>query len=101
MKIPLWVAPSASRNAGRSGMPLRLGREVLGDQEQARDVLGALEIPAHPVERVGHAGEHQASLAASTQVSLLPPPWEELTTYDPARSATRVRPPGSTRIDSP
>ncbi len=23
MKIPLWVAPSASRNAGRSGMPLR------------------------------------------------------------------------------
>ena len=30
-----------------------------------------------------------------TQVSLLPPPWEELTTSEPFRSATRVRPPGT------
>src|SRR5262249_6142944 len=39
--------------------------------------------------------------AASTQVSLLPPPWEEFTTRLPAGSATRVRPPGSTNTDCP
>ena len=36
-----------------------------------------------------------------TQVSFDPPPWLELTTYDPGRSATRVRPPGSTQTSSP
>ena len=30
---------------------------------------------------------------STTQVSLLPPPWDELTTSDPLRRATRVRPP--------
>ena len=30
-----------------------------------------------------------------TQVSLLPPPWEEFTTSEPFRRATRVRPPGT------
>ena len=30
-------------------------------------------------------------------MSLLPPPWLELTTSEPRTSATRVRPPGSTR----
>ena len=39
--------------------------------------------------------------AASTQVSLLPPPWLELTTRLPSGSATRVRPPGSTNTLSP
>ena len=39
--------------------------------------------------------------AASTQVSLEPPPWLELTTSAPSGSATRVRPPGSTQISSP
>ena len=43
------------------GQPLRLRREVLGDQQQSRDVLRALEIAPHPVERVGDAREHQAS----------------------------------------
>src|SRR6185436_14651672 len=36
--------------------------------------------------------------SASTQVSLLPPPCDELTTSDPLFSATRVRPPGKTKI---
>src|SRR5438477_127984 len=31
---------------------------------------------------------------ASTQVSLVPPPWLELTTSEPSFSATRVSPPG-------
>ena len=38
---------------------------------------------------------------ASTQVSLEPPPWLELTTSAPSGSATRVSPPGSTQIFSP
>ena len=31
---------------------------------------------------------------SSIQVSLVPPPWEDLTTSEPALSATRVSPPG-------
>src|SRR5699024_9348334 len=38
---------------------------------------------------------------ASTQVSLEPPPWLELTTSWPSGSATRVSPPGSTVTSSP
>ena len=38
---------------------------------------------------------------ASTQVSFEPPPCEEFTTSEPARSATRVRPPGSTQVSRP
>src|SRR5260221_8871561 len=39
---------------------------------------------------------HSASLhSSSTQVSLVPPPWLELTTSEPSRSATRVSPPGT------
>ena len=36
-----------------------------------------------------------------THVSLLPPPWLELTTSDPRLSATRVRPPGTMVTLSP
>jgi len=42
-----------------------------------------------------------ARVGASTQVSLLPPPWLEFTTRLPFGSATRVRPPGSTNTSSP
>ncbi len=31
-------------------------------------------------------------------MSFEPPPWLEFTTYDPARSATRVSPPGNTQV---
>ena len=34
---------------------------------------------------------------SSTQVSLVPPPWLELTTSEPSFRATRVRPPGTMR----
>ena len=77
-------------------------RAAIGDSASSRawkltsrsrvDVLGPLEVARHPVERVGDPGEHQSR---STQVSLLPPPCEELTTSEPSRSATRVRPPGT------
>ena len=39
--------------------------------------------------------------SANTQVSLLPPPCEELTTSEPFLSATRVRPPGRTKMSLP
>ena len=39
--------------------------------------------------------------SSTTQVSLVPPPWDELTTSEPSRSATRVRPPGTTRVSLP
>ena len=91
--------------------------------EQAGDVLGALDVPAHPVEAVRDAREHHVGLRpgggdlrswghgdaclggylspASTQVSLEPPPCDELTTREPFLSATRVRPPGVTTVFSP
>ncbi len=39
-----------------------------------------------------------SAYSSSTQVSLVPPPWLELTTREPLRSATRVRPPGARRM---
>ena len=59
--------------------------------EDARDVLCALDVARRPVQRLGDPAQHQAS----TQVSLLPPPCDELTTSEPSRSAVRVRPPGT------
>ena len=73
-------------------------RRPVGDVEQARGVLGALDVARHPVELVGGAGRacvrRRRSSVASTQVSFVPPPCDELTTSEPSRSATRVRPPG-------
>ena len=57
-----------------------LGGELLGHQEQASGGLGALQIAPHPVEAVRDTGEDHGSRGARTQVSLLPPPWEEFTT---------------------
>src|ERR1017187_1119924 len=41
------------------------------------------------------------SFPYSTQVSLLPPPCDELTTIESFRKATRVRPPGMIEMRSP
>ena len=62
--------------------------------------LRPLDIAADPVEVVGGPAQH-VIYSASTQVSLTPPPCEELTTSEPSRSATRVRPPGTSSIFSP
>ena len=89
-------------------------------------VVGPLDVAAEPEQRVGGAAQHgrsrvgksaaptstgelgvwcddastvhAANHASSTQVSLVPPPWLELTTSEPSFSATRVRPPGTMRI---
>src|SRR5262249_26354204 len=40
--------------------------------DETRNILRALNISAHPVERICKPAQH-----ANTQVSLLPPPWDE------------------------
>src|ERR1700694_3300652 len=109
------------------GLPLlrranrQIEHEIQVDVDETRDVLGALDVAAHPVDGIGDTTEHyrgtprgtstatsppegpssSAGSSASTQVSLLPPPCDELTTNDPFVSATRVKPPGKTKISSP
>src|SRR3546814_5713780 len=70
--------------------------KVEANVDQARRVLRPLKITSHPVNAVGRPPKHQSS---STQVSLVPPPCEELTTRDPFLSATRVDR-KSTRLNS-
>ena len=89
--------PVRDRLAAQRGSP--------ADVEDARRVLGTLAVAAHPIEIVGRAAQHltpppplagegdrcPAPHSSSTHVSLVPPPWLELTTSEPLRSATRVR----------
>src|SRR3546814_17482151 len=58
--------------------------------------VGAFDVEADPVEAGCRARQHHRRPPSwSTQVSLVPPPWLELTTSEPSVSATRVRPPGT------
>src|SRR3984957_12815304 len=70
----------------------------------AGDVIGPLHRAGEPEQIVGRAREHRGqadpSGSSTIQVSLVPPPWLELTTSDPSFSATRVRPPGTIRTPS-
>src|SRR5262249_6049580 len=75
-----------------------LNQQMVVDVDQARAPLRAFEVTRGPEQVVGDSSQHQTS---TTQVSLLPPPCEEFTIKDPSRSATRVRPPGSTRAFDP
>src|SRR5581483_8238843 len=101
----------------------RIEHEVEVDVDETRDIFRAFDVAAHPVNRIRDTAEHQvgtpatwvaaplrmwsasaalvSGFSASTQVSLLPPPCEELTTSDPFLRATRVRPPGRTKISLP
>ena len=76
---------------------IRVEERVEVDVHDPADELGTLDVAGRPVQRLGDAAQHQRS----TQVSLLPPPCEELTTSEPGRSAARVRPPGTTVTRSP
>src|SRR5215211_2972500 len=60
----------------------------------AREIFGALDIAGQPVQVFGSARQHASSYSSRIQVSLVPPPWLELTTSEPSFSATRVSPPG-------
>src|SRR5690606_15093460 len=72
--------------------------------DQPASELGPLHVAAEPVEMAGGARQHQAvppsGAGARTRLSLVPPPWLELTTSEPLRSATRVSPPGTIRTPS-
>ncbi len=68
------------------------------DAHQPRGALHPLQVAGQPVDALGDARQHSGGLhqllsVSTIQVSLLPPPWEELTTSDPLTIATRVRPP--------
>ena len=75
----------------------RRGGEAAGGVDDAGGVVGALDVAGQPEQAVGGAAQHHAS---STQVSLVPPPWLELTTSEPCLRATRVSPPGTMRTRS-
>src|SRR5262249_61027949 len=89
---------------GRAYRGERQRREPLRDLEYAGEILRAFNITRQPIEVVGGTREHSIQAAdhhrSRTQVSLLPPPWLELTTRDPFLSATRVSPPGTMRVRS-
>src|ERR1019366_6919424 len=94
--------PLAGENAGK------IEHQVVVDVEEAGHVFRALDVARHPVDGVGHAAQqrlgwrdHDWPPGASTQVSLLPPPCDELTTSEPFFMATRVSPPGRTEISLP
>ena len=74
---------------------VRVEQAVEVDVQEAARVLRPLDVAARPVERLCDAAQHQER---RTQVSLLPPPCEELTTSEPSRSAARVSPPGTTLV---
>ena len=104
---PLHVLRPAQRLQHPLPTTLRTRRALIQHQvqvhiQQPRRMLGALKIPAHPVQTIGNAGKHRHLLYwLSTHVSLLPPPCDEFTTSDPRFSATRVSPPGTIVTLSP
>ena len=74
-------------------------RHPIGDIDNARHVFGALGVARHPVQLICDPSQHGYS--CNTQVSLVPPPCDELTTREPSVRATRVSPPGTTVTSSP
>src|SRR5262249_59598010 len=97
---------------GRADVAKRHRSKPLRRLEDASDELGALDVAREPVQVVGGAGEHDSALrsrslsprarrgsagavrgaphVSSTHVSLVPPPWLELTTSEPPFPATPV-----------
>ena len=71
-------------------------RDAPAHFEKTHQIFGALDVAENPVEAVGYTAEH-----GTTQVSLLPPPWDEFTTKESRLRATRVSPPGVTQVDCP
>ena len=95
------VSPSVSRSAQRSG--------VSGSRSSAWTL--PLTVTVMAIGWLLRSGTYRPASAPrwrragswsfSTQVSLLPPPCDELTTSDPLRRATRVSPPGTMVTRSP
>ena len=63
-------------------------------RDQPRGRVRAFEMATEPVDPFSDPRQDVgAHCSSTTQVSLLPPPWDELTTMEPLRIATRVSPP--------
>src|SRR5690606_1616914 len=95
--VTLLEQPAQPHDAGQClpshGSTLRqVEQQLLRGVDEAGGVLGALQVARHPVQALCGTGQHQEA-SATIHVSLLPPPCEEFTTSEPARMATRVRPP--------
>src|SRR5208283_2653964 len=73
----------------------RFDEQMIVDVDQPRAPFRAFQVARRPEKIIRDPTQHP--YAPKTQVSLLPPPCEELTTSEPSRNATRVSPPGSTR----
>src|SRR4029078_11557199 len=69
------------------------GCDAQGRVDGAREIFRPLDIAGQPVQVF--SGTRQHLYSSKIQVSLVPPPWLELTTSEPSFSATRVRPPGT------
>ena len=69
--------------------------DAQGRIDRARDIFGPLDIAGQPIEVFGGSRQHALVYSSRIQVSLVPPPWLELTTSEPSFSATRVNPPGT------
>src|SRR6202012_5218987 len=63
--------------------------------EGGSNIFGPLDIGGQPIEVFGGSRQHALGYSSRIQVSLVPPPWLELTTSEPSFSATRVKPPGT------
>src|SRR5450755_1119503 len=71
------------------------GGDSQGRVDGSRDIFRAFDIAGEPVQVLGGARQLAMVYSSSIQVSLVPPPWLELTTSEPSFSATRVNPPGT------
>ncbi len=87
---PRHLQEDVPAEAGTGG---KVQQEQGSGVDEARHVFGPFQVAGHPVQVFCYAREHGASSRSTIQVSLLPPPWELLTTSEPGCMATRVRPP--------
>ena len=89
-----------------TALMLKAGTQVVGgvNARKAGTTVSHVDKDGSPIELpvFGTVAEAIAATGADvcrpgprTQVSLEPPPWLELTTSEPRRSATRVSPPGT------
>ena len=95
-------APAGGRSStarARSG-PASIAAVAAAGRTRRRRA-GARASAAATTSTAARARSGASASCSSTQVSLEPPPWLELTIIEPSRSATRVSPPGTMWMFSP
>jgi len=95
---------TASSLSGKSNtQALGYCRHPSGMLANSGDIIscGVQAVAVVTASSLGTGAVSAGMPSAKTQVSLLPPPWDELTTSEPFLSATRVKPPGSTKMSLP